>query len=86
MPEQEVVPADGGGWTVEFRRQLPVERWNAQVSLLTGACAARMMLDGGVGLLRTLPAPRPEDVARAAPAGARRSGVDWPDGARARAT
>jgi exoribonuclease R len=80
VPEQEVVPAEGGGWTVEFRRQLPVERWNAQVSLLTGACAARLMLDAGVGLLRTLPAPRPEDVAalrRLAPA----LGVDWPAGA-----
>ncbi|HST66634.1 MAG TPA: RNB domain-containing ribonuclease [Mycobacteriales bacterium] len=80
VPEQEVVPGAGGGWTVEFRRQLPAERWNAQISLLTGACAARLMLDGGVGLLRTLPAPRPADVAalrRLAPA----LGVPWPDGA-----
>ncbi len=80
VPEQEVVPGEGGGWTVAFRRQLPVERWNAQVSLLTGACAARLMLDGGVGVLRTLPPPRPEDVAalrKLAPA----LGVDWPDGA-----
>jgi exoribonuclease R len=80
VPEQEVLPAEGGGWTVQFRRQLPVERLNAQVSLLTGACAARLMLDAGVGLLRTLPAPRPEDVAalrRLAPA----LGVDWPAGA-----
>jgi len=80
VPEQEVVPGECGGWTVRFRRQLPVERWNAQVSLLTGACAARLMLDAGVGLLRTLPAPRPEDVAalrRLAPA----LGVDWPAGA-----
>jgi exoribonuclease R len=80
VPEQEVVPAAGGGWTVEFRRELPVERWNAQISLLTGACAARLMLAAGVGLLRTLPAPRPEDVAalrRLAPA----LGVAWPAGA-----
>jgi exoribonuclease R len=80
VPEQEVVPAEGGGWTVRFRRQLPVERWNAQISLLTGACAARLMLEAGVGLLRTLPAPRPADVAtlrRLAPA----LGVDWPAGA-----
>lgn len=79
VPEQEVEPAEGGGWTVAFRRQLPVERWNAQVSLLTGACAARLMLDGGVGILRTLPPPRPQDVAalrKLAPA----LGVDWPEG------
>jgi exoribonuclease R len=80
VPEQEVVPAAGGGWTVAFRRQLPVERWNAQVSLLTGACAARIMLDGGVGILRTLPPPSPEAVEalrRLAPA----LGVSWPAGA-----
>ena len=80
VPEQDVVPAEGGGWTVVFRRQLPVERWNAQVSLLTGACAARLMLDGGIGILRTLPAPRPADVEtlrRLAPA----LGLGWPDGA-----
>jgi len=79
VPEQDVVPAEGGGWSVVFRRQLPVERWNAQVSLLTGACAARLMLDGAVGILRTLPAPRAEDVEtlrRLAPV----LGVDWPDG------
>lgn len=78
VPEQEVEPAEGGGWTVAFRRQLPVERWNAQVSLLTGACAARLMLDGGIGVLRTLPAPRPEDVAelrKLAPA----LRVEWPE-------
>jgi exoribonuclease R len=79
VPEQEVGPAAGGGWTVAFRRQLPVERWNAQVSLVTGACAARLMLDGGVGVLRTLPGPRQEDV------DALRTltpvlGVDWPAG------
>ena len=80
IPEQEVEAAPGGGWTVVFRRQLPVERWNAQVSLLTGACAARLMLDGGLGVLRTLPAPRDSDVAslrRLAPA----LGVSWPAGA-----
>jgi len=80
VPAQEVEPAPGGGWTVAFRRELPVERWNAQVSLLTGACAARLMLDGGVGVLRTLPAPRDSDVAalrRLAPA----LGVSWPAGA-----
>jgi exoribonuclease R len=63
-PEQEVVPVDGGGWTLALRGDLPVEAWNAQISLLTGRCAAGIMLEGGVGLLRTLPPARPEDVAR----------------------
>jgi exoribonuclease R len=79
-PEQQVVRGPDGGWTLELRGDLPVEAWNAQISLLTGRCAARLMLDGGLGLLRTLPPPRPDDVARLrrlAPA----LGVDWPAGA-----
>jgi exoribonuclease R len=78
-PEQEIEATTGGGWTLVLRGDLPVEAWNAQISLLTGRCAAALMLDGGVGLLRTLPPARPEDVARLrllAPA----LGVDWPDG------
>jgi exoribonuclease R len=76
-PEQEVVSGPDGGWTLAMRGDLAVEGWNAQISLLTGRCAARLMLDGGVGILRTLPPARPEDVARlrllAPPLG-----VDWP--------
>ena len=76
-PEQEVVAGPDGGWTLAMRGDLAVEGWNAQISLLTGRCAAGIMLDGGVGILRTLPPARPEDVARLrllAPA----LGVDWP--------
>ncbi|MGY1735959.1 RNB domain-containing ribonuclease [Geodermatophilus sp. SYSU D00684] len=79
-PEQQVVRGPDGGWTLVARADLPVEGWNAQVSLLTGRVAARLMLDGGVGVLRTLPPARPEDVARLrrlAPA----LGVRWPGGA-----
>jgi exoribonuclease R len=57
-----------------------VETWNAQISLLTGRCAAGLMLDGGIGVLRTLPPARAQDVERLrllAPA----LGVDWPAGA-----
>ncbi|MCO1658365.1 RNB domain-containing ribonuclease [Pseudonocardia sp. S2-4] len=79
MPEQEVVP-DGAGWTVRVRARSAVEQWNEQVSLLTGASAAGIMIEAGVGLLRTLPAPDPEALA-----GFRRTaeelGVAWPDGA-----
>jgi exoribonuclease R len=80
-PDQEVQATPDGGWTLVFRGDLPVEGWNAEISLLTGRCAASLMLDGGVGILRTLPPARPEDVARLrllAPA----LGVDWPAEAR----
>lgn len=76
IPEQEVV-VDGGRWHLEHRARLPVEEWNAQVSLLTGFSAAAMMLEGGVGLLRTLPPPDPRDVARLRRT-ARALGVAWP--------
>ena len=78
--EQEVQPTADGGWTLAFRGELPVEAWNAEISLLTGRCAAALMLDGGTGVLRTLPEARSEDVdrlRRLAPA----LGVEWPDGA-----
>jgi exoribonuclease R len=79
-PDQEVRATPDGGWTLTFRGDLPVEAWNAQISLLTGRCAAALMLESGVGLLRTLPPARPQDVERLrllAPA----LGVAWPDGA-----
>ena len=51
-------------WRLTFRQQLPIEQWNAQISLLTGFGAAALMLEAKVGLLRTLPAPDPRDVDR----------------------
>ena len=53
--------------------------YNAEVSLLTGMCAAAMMLDGGVGLLRTLPAPSADQVAALRTATAA-LGIPWPRG------
>ncbi|HXH88606.1 MAG TPA: RNB domain-containing ribonuclease [Gaiellaceae bacterium] len=54
IPEQEVERGQQG-YTLSFRAPLPVEGWNAQISLLTGQAAARLMLSAGVGILRTLP-------------------------------
>src|SRR5690606_34090186 len=63
LPVQEIAPAPAGGWALVFEAPLPVEDWNAQISLLTGMAAARIMIDGGVGLFRTLEAPEERDVA-----------------------
>ena len=79
MPEQEVEPTEGGDWTLVLRAPLAVEEYNAQISLLTGMAAAKLMLDGGLGLLRTMPAPRPDGVAKLHTAAAS-LGVAWPDG------
>jgi exoribonuclease R len=61
VPEQELERA-GDKWELHYRAPLPVEGWNAQVSLLTGMAAARLMLAAGVGLLRTMPPPDPHTV------------------------
>ncbi|HEY9565736.1 MAG TPA: RNB domain-containing ribonuclease, partial [Nocardioides sp.] len=61
LPEQEIV-IEQDTWRLEFRQQLPVEQWNAQISLLTGMAAASLMVHARVGLLRTLPPADPRDV------------------------
>ncbi len=76
LPEQEVVVVEGG-YDLRLRPPSAAEDWNAQISLMTGMAAADMMLAGGVGILRTMPAPDPAALLRfhrqAAALGAR-----WP--------
>lgn len=76
LPSQEIVRRDGV-WSLEYDETLPVEGWNAQISLMTGMAAAELMVDAGVGLLRTMPPPNEETVARI-----RRTAlaldIDWP--------
>lgn len=55
LPDQEVEVGEDGSWELTYRQHLPDEDWNAQISLMTGFSAARIMLDAGVGILRTLP-------------------------------
>ncbi|SCG61940.1 RNB domain-containing ribonuclease [Micromonospora inositola] len=76
LPEQDVEP-DGDGWRLVLRGPGPMEDHNAQISLLTGMAAADIMLAGRIGLLRTMPPPKPEAVARLRLAAAP-LGVDWP--------
>ncbi len=76
IPQQEVVLEDGR-YRLQFRPALAAEDWNAQISLLTGMAAADIMLGGQVGILRTMPGPDRNALARfhrqAAALGAR-----WP--------
>jgi exoribonuclease R len=55
-PDEEVV-LEAGRYELVRRSPLPVEEWNAQVSLMTGMEAAGIMLGGGIGILRTMPGP-----------------------------
>jgi exoribonuclease R len=77
-PEQDVV-RHGKGWALEYRTPVPAENWNAQLSLLTGIAAAKLMVEAKIGLLRTMPKPWHRTVAslqRTALA----LGIDWPQG------
>ncbi|MGO1972387.1 MAG: RNB domain-containing ribonuclease [Propionibacteriaceae bacterium] len=76
IPEQQV-NTDDGHWSLEFRSPLPVEGWNAQISLLTGMAAATIMLDGTVGILRTLP-PAEDSALRKLRHTAEALHIDWP--------
>ncbi|GGK61305.1 RNB domain-containing ribonuclease [Ornithinimicrobium pekingense] len=79
MPEQEVEVAADGSYHLRLRPLRPAEDWNAQVSLLTGMVAAEIMLEGGVGVLRTMPVPDTAAVARFRRE-ARALGHAWPEG------
>jgi exoribonuclease R len=77
LPEQSV-ENDDGRYVLALRAPLPVERYNAEISLLTGMCAARMMLDARVGILRTVPPPDDGQL-RALRRAAIALGIAWPD-------
>lgn len=77
VPSQEMHDTPDGGLELTFRRPLPAEDWNAQLSLLTGRAAASLMLGARVGILRTMPAADPRDVERLRRI-ARGLGIDWP--------
>ncbi|WP_243224997.1 RNB domain-containing ribonuclease [Microbacterium sp. CIAB417] len=57
VPDEEVLRAADGTYSIVRRHPLPVEDWNAQLSLMTGMAAATLMIDAGVGVLRTMPEP-----------------------------
>lgn len=59
-----LVERDGDGYRLERRMLLPIESWNAQLSLMTGMAAAHLMLEGGIGILRTMPAAEPDAIER----------------------
>jgi exoribonuclease R len=78
IPDQEVVTGNGE-WSLEFRAPLPVEGWNAQISLLTGMGAAHLMMYGEIGILRTLPESH-DDLRRKLENTAKALGIAWPVG------
>ncbi|HEU5107377.1 MAG TPA: RNB domain-containing ribonuclease [Micromonosporaceae bacterium] len=77
LPEQEVTPDGRGGWRLVLRPRTEVDAWNAEISLLTGMSAAAMMLEAGIGVLRTLPDPE-NGAVQWLRRSARSLGIEWP--------
>jgi exoribonuclease R len=77
LPEQ-VVTEDRQRYGLRFRAPLPIEEWNAQISLMTGMAAADLMLHAKIGLLRTVPPPEPDRLEQLRLT-ARALRVEWPD-------
>jgi exoribonuclease R len=75
IPEQEVEET-ANGYELRFRTLLPVEGWNAQISLMTGQAAAELMLKAEFGVLRTLPKASRRAVERLRRTAAA-LGVEW---------
>jgi exoribonuclease R len=75
IPEQ-AVEETANGYELRFRTMLPVEGWNAQISLMTGQAAAELMLKAELGVLRTLPKASRRAVERLRRT-AEALGVDW---------
>lgn len=76
LPEQVVEHSDKG-YRLAFRRLTRAESWNAQISLLTGMAAARLMTHENIGILRTMPAFEQRDLDRIRSV-ARMLGLAWP--------
>jgi exoribonuclease R len=77
LPSTEVELTERG-YALHRRVSLPIEDANAQLSLMTGMAAARMMLDAGVGILRTMPPADPAAIAEFRQR-TRALGPAWPD-------
>ncbi len=76
LASQEVSRVDGG-FELEYDESLPIEGWNAQISLLTGIAAASIMIDAKVGILRTLPRPQKRTINELRST-AKALGIEWP--------
>ncbi|MGB3735464.1 MAG: RNB domain-containing ribonuclease [Ilumatobacter sp.] len=76
-PEQEVVRAEGGGYTLQFRPRNEAEGQNAAMSLATNMAIADALWEAEAGLFRTMPPVDDRRLGRLRHT-ARAFGLDWP--------
>ena len=78
-PEQEVVRAEGGGFTLQFRPRNEAEGQNAAMSLATNMAIADALWEAKTGLFRTMPPVDDRRLGRLRHT-ARAFGLEWPKG------
>lgn len=66
------------GYALNYESPSEAEKWNEQISLLTGHVAAIGMLEAGVGILRTMPPIEEKPVTKLRKIAAT-LGFEWPD-------
>jgi len=76
LPAQQITKVNGF-YELEFEVSLPVENWNAQISLLTGMVAAKTLLKINTGILRNLPKATDETITTLRNI-AKALDLDWP--------
>jgi len=79
LPAQEISAKANGEYELHYDTSMPVEGWNAQISLLTGMAAGQIMIEAGHGLLRTLP-PLHKGTIKQVRRAARALDIEWPEG------
>lgn len=85
LPSQEIVAhgekgtnATGRAYGLAYDESIPVEGWNAQISLLAGIVAGEAMVDAGFGILRVLPPTHSQDLRRLRRQ-AKALDIEWPE-------
>lgn len=78
LPTRELVRTPKG-YAFQYHPAFAIERWNAQISLLVGECAAATMVEAAVGVLRTLPPIEERRVAKLRRV-AKALDIDWREG------
>lgn len=76
LPSQEITHRPDGSYELHYDTSMPIEGWNAQISLLTGMAAGQLMVEAGHGLLRTLP-PLQSDTVDQVRRAARALNIEW---------
>lgn len=64
LPSVSVEKDSGGDYHLVIEPRELMNDYNSELSLMAGMCAGKLMMEAGIGLLRTLPPASPKDVSK----------------------